>query len=115
MQQHPMMCARVGPHPDDLVVSSAAWAGEVLGGVIHFCSMRRTVGLDDMFPVCSYWVMEDLGFKIVKTNGGDELLARIGNYEICKAAFEKALFLYPNEHLEMRQGARVILKSRERL
>ena len=57
--------------------------------------------------------MEDLGFKIVKTNGGDELLARIANYEICKAAFEKAIFVYPNEHLEMRQGARVILKSRE--
>jgi hypothetical protein len=58
--------------------------------------------------------MEDRGFKIVKTNGGDELLARIGNYEICKAAFEKALFLYPNEHIEMRRGARVILKSKER-
>jgi hypothetical protein len=54
--------------------------------------------------------MENLGFKIVKTNGGDELIARIGNYEICKAAFEKALFLCPNEHLQMRQGARVILK-----
>jgi hypothetical protein len=48
--------------------------------------------------------MDDLGFKIVKTNGGDELIARIGNYEICKAAFEKALFLYPNEHLEMPAG-----------
>jgi hypothetical protein len=59
--------------------------------------------------------MEELGYKIVKTNHGDELLARIGNYEICKAAFEKALFVYPTEHLEMRQGARVILKSRERL
>jgi hypothetical protein len=57
--------------------------------------------------------MEDLGFKIVKSNGGDELLARIGNYEICKAAFEKAIFVYPNDHLEMRQGARVILKSKE--
>ena len=57
--------------------------------------------------------MQDLGFKIVKTNGGDELLARISNYEICKAAFEKAIFVYPNDHLEMRQGARVILKSRE--
>jgi hypothetical protein len=33
------------------------------------------------------------------------------NYEICKAAFEKAIFVYPNDHLEMRQGARVILKS----
>jgi hypothetical protein len=29
-----------------------------------------------------------------------------------KAAFEKALFVYPNEHLEMRQGARIILKSK---
>jgi hypothetical protein len=58
-------------------------------------------------------IMEDLGFEIVKTNGGDELLARNGNYEICKAAFEKAIFVYPNDHLEMRQGARVILKSKE--
>jgi hypothetical protein len=58
--------------------------------------------------------MEDPGFKIVRTNGGDELLARISHYEICKAAFEKAIFVYPNDHLEMRQGARVILKSKER-
>jgi hypothetical protein len=58
--------------------------------------------------------MEDLGFKIVRTNGGDELLARIGNYEICKAAFEKAIFVYPNDHLEMRQGARVILNVNRR-
>jgi hypothetical protein len=35
--------------------------------------------------------MQDLGYKIVRTNGGDELLTRIGNYEICKAAFEKAV------------------------
>ena len=58
--------------------------------------------------------MQDIGFKIVRTNGGDELLARIGNYEICKAAFEKAIFIYPNDHFKMRQGARVILKSQER-
>jgi len=37
----------------------------------------------------------------------------MGNYEICKAAFEKAIFVYPNDHLEMEQGARVILKSKE--
>jgi hypothetical protein len=56
--------------------------------------------------------MEELAFKIVKTQAsGDELLARIGNFEICKAAFERALFVYPNDYLEMRQGARVILKS----
>ena len=59
-----------------------------------------------------YWAtVDDLGFKIVKTIGGGGLLARIN--EICKAAFEKAIFVYPNEHLEMCQGARVILKSKE--
>ena len=29
-----------------------------------------------------------------------------------RAAFEKALFVYPDAHLEMRQGARIILKSK---
>jgi len=57
------------------------------------------IGLGHPFLVCSTRAMEE-GFKIVRTNGGDELLARIGNYEICKAAFEKAIFVYPNDHLE---------------
>ena len=35
------------------------------------------------------------------------------NFLICKAAFEKALFVYPDAHLEMCQGARIILKSKE--
>jgi hypothetical protein len=33
------------------------------------------------------------------------VIAQIENFLICKAAFEKALFVYPNEHLEMRQGS----------
>jgi hypothetical protein len=45
--------------------------------------------------------------------GGQEVIARAGNYEICKAAFEMALFVYPTQHLELRQGARVICKSKE--
>jgi hypothetical protein len=44
---------------------------------------------------------------------GDEVLARADNYEIGKAAFEKALFIYPQAHLELRQGAQIILKSKE--
>ena len=44
---------------------------------------------------------------------GQEVIARAGNYEVCKAAFDKALFLYPTEHLQLRQGARVICKSKE--
>jgi hypothetical protein len=37
----------------------------------------------------------------------DEVIARVENFLICKAAFEKALFVYPDAHLEMRQGARI--------
>jgi len=59
-------------------------------------------------------MMDELSFKIVKVHGAvDEVIARVENFLICKAAFEKALFLYPNEHLEVRQGARIILKSKE--
>jgi hypothetical protein len=57
-------------------------------------------GLDSAFPVCS--VAEDLAFKIVKLEAGQtEVIARIDNFTICKAAFEKALFVYPKDHLEM--------------
>ena len=41
------------------------------------------------------------------------MIARVENFLICKAAFEKALFVYSDAHLEMRQGARIILKSKE--
>jgi hypothetical protein len=58
--------------------------------------------------------MDQLPFKIVKMVGGkDEVIARVENLLICEAAFNKALFVYPNDHLEMRQGARIILKSKE--
>jgi hypothetical protein len=58
--------------------------------------------------------MEELSYKIVKVHRtGDELIARVGNLVVCRAAYEKALFVWPTEHIEMRQGARIILKSRE--
>jgi len=57
---------------------------------------------------------DDLSFKIVKVHGAhDEVIARAGNLLISKAAFEKALFVYPQDHLELRQGARIILMSKE--
>jgi hypothetical protein len=56
----------------------------------------------------------DLSFKVVRLEPkGQEVLARAGNFDICKAAFDKALFVYPTEQLELRQGARVICKSKE--
>ena len=67
-----------------------------------------------MFLFCSFRAMEELSYKIVKTHdAGDELVARVGNFEVCKAAFERAVFVWPTEHLELRQGARIILKSKE--
>ena len=58
--------------------------------------------------------MEELSFKIVRMHGPrDEVIAHVQNFLIRKAAFEKALFVYPDAHLEMRQGARIILKSKE--
>jgi hypothetical protein len=38
--------------------------------------------------------MEELSFKIVRMHGPrDEVIARVQNFLICKAAFEKALFV----------------------
>ena len=38
-----------------------------------------------------------LSFKVVRLEpGAQEVIARAGNHEICKAAFGKALFVYPS-------------------
>jgi hypothetical protein len=78
---------------------------------------RLVPSLDGLFPLCSHTGMIEYGelsFKVVRLEaGGQEVIARAGNYEVCKAAFDKALFLYPKEQLQLRQGARVICKSRE--
>ena len=40
--------------------------------------------------------MDELSFKIVKVyDARDEVIVRSSNFLICKAAFEKALFVYP--------------------
>jgi flavin reductase (DIM6/NTAB) family NADH-FMN oxidoreductase RutF len=53
--------------------------------------------------------MEDLSYKIVKLIGArqerDEIVLQSSDFLICQAAFEKALFVWPKEHLEMRQLA----------
>jgi hypothetical protein len=44
--------------------------------------------------------MDELPFKIVRLQGSqDRVIARVENFLICKAAFEKALFVYPDAHL----------------
>jgi hypothetical protein len=50
----------------------------------------------------------------VKVHGAhDEVIARVENLVVSKAAFDKALFVYPQDHLELRQSARIILMSKE--
>jgi hypothetical protein len=29
------------------------------------------------------------------------VIVRAGNYEVCRGAFDKALFVYPTQHLEL--------------
>jgi hypothetical protein len=49
--------------------------------------------------------------KVVRTNGGDEVLAQAANLLIGRAAFETARRLYPRDLIEYRQGAQVIDRS----
>jgi hypothetical protein len=49
---------------------------------------------------------EDCPFKVVRTNGGDEVLA--ANLLIGRAAFETAKRMYPRDLIEYRRGAQVI-------
>jgi hypothetical protein len=82
---------------------------------MQFSTAHRN--LDSSFLICSHDRMVEYGevsFKVVRLErGGQEVIARAGNYELCKAAFDKALFIYPTQNLELRQGARVICKSKE--
>jgi hypothetical protein len=46
------------------------------------------------------------------SNGTDELLAQAVKLLIARAAYREAARLYPDELIELRQGARVIERSK---
>ena len=54
---------------------------------------------------------EDCPFKVVRTNGGDEVLARAANLLIGRAAFETAKRMYPKDRIEYRRGAMLLDRS----
>jgi hypothetical protein len=54
-----------------------------------------------------------IGGHDVRANGGYELLERSTNVVMARAAFEKAVELYPNDRILLQQGARIIAKSTE--
>jgi hypothetical protein len=52
--------------------------------------------------------VEECPFKVVRTNGTDEVLARAANLLIGRAAYETARRLSPKDQIEYRRGAQVI-------
>ena len=54
---------------------------------------------------------ENLPFKIVRTNGSDEVIARAADLLVGRAAFERASALHPRDVIELRSGALVIGRS----
>jgi hypothetical protein len=56
----------------------------------------------------------ELSYKVVRLEtAGQEVLARAGNFFVARAAFDSCVSIWPKEEIELRQGARVISKSRE--
>jgi hypothetical protein len=50
--------------------------------------------------------------KVVRSNGTDEVLARAVNMLIARGAYREAARMYPEDLIELRQGARIIEKSK---
>jgi hypothetical protein len=56
----------------------------------------------------------DQNFRIVQLEASrDELVATAGNFQVARAAYDTAVSLWPKILIELRQGARVVLKSQE--
>jgi hypothetical protein len=56
----------------------------------------------------------DQNFRIVQVEANrDELVATAGNFQVARTAYDTAVSLWPNVLIELRQGARVFLKSQE--
>jgi hypothetical protein len=56
-------------------------------------------------------ITDELPFKVVRSNGTDEVLARAMNLLIARGAYREAARIYPEDLIELRQGARIIEKS----
>jgi hypothetical protein len=54
----------------------------------------------------------DLLFKVVEVApSGDRIIATADNLAVARAAFDTAVALWPNVAIELRQKARIVLKS----
>jgi hypothetical protein len=57
---------------------------------------------------------ENLPFKVVRTNGSDEVIARTADLVVGRAAFERAATLHRKDVIEFRSGAMVLGRSEPR-
>jgi len=56
----------------------------------------------------------ELLFRVIKTDGTrDDVIAAAANFIVASAAFDTSVSLWPKEHIELRQGARVIRTSKK--
>jgi hypothetical protein len=81
------------------------------GVMTIFTSQFKTVPSESGGISFSSGCLLRIGYRFVSE--AHLVIARVENVLICAAAFEKALLVYADAHLEMRQGARTILKSKE--
>ncbi len=57
---------------------------------------------------------DELPYKVIREDGAtEEVVASAAHPDVARAAFDKALFVYPRNGLELRQRARVLMKSKE--
>jgi hypothetical protein len=54
---------------------------------------------------------EELPFKVVRTNGHDEVLACTANLIMGRAAYETAVSMFPGDVIHYRNGAQIIARS----
>jgi hypothetical protein len=55
---------------------------------------------------------DDLPFRVVRSNGTDEVLARAVNLINARGAYREAVRMYRDELIEPRQGVRIIERSK---
>ncbi len=57
----------------------------------------------------------ELKYRVVRDDGlSEEVVVWAEHIEIARSAYERALFVYPKDHLLLCERTRVILKSKER-
>ena len=55
-----------------------------------------------------------LAFKVVRSNGHDEIIALADNLFVGRAAYREACKLYPKDLIELRHRARIIQTTKPR-